>query len=422
MHETRVEAEKALLYGILDKKETALDKIGLEELESLCENIGFSILSKEEIVVRDPSPATWIGSGKVEELKQTIENEGADIVVCDNVLSPRFQRNLEEAWGIPVMDREGVILRIFAMRAKTKEAKLQVELARLQYMKPRLTQMGAGYSQQRGGAYGSKGAGETQLELDQRKVEERILFLTKELKEVVKERDMQRQSRMRNPIPKAAIVGYTNSGKSTLLNTLTGSDILAENMLFATLDPTVRQGTLPDGESCLFTDTVGFISNLPTRLVDSFKSTLEEAAYADFLILLCDASHPDLYSCYETTKRILKDLGCDGKRTIVFINKMDMPHDDLAIARIKGQEGNVITGSIREGANLDLLEQAIEEEIHRLSPLFTYTIPETRYDLVAKIRRNAQVIKTDYTGEGIVIQVRIRDQALARELEEFRNK
>jgi GTP-binding protein HflX len=418
MYETAAEERKAFLIGIKeeDKAKEALALLSLEELASLADTAGFAVVDKIEVQVREVNPATFIGKGKVDELHTLFAENGTNTVVFNMPLLPRVQRNLEEAWGIPVIDREEVILQIFALRAQTKEAKLQVKLAQLQYSRPRLTRMWANLSQQRGGAYGAKGAGETQLELDQRKIDDQILSLKRDLSVVDKERDQQRQSRMRSPIPRAAIVGYTNVGKSSLLNKLAGTDVLVENKLFATLDPTTRQVKLPGGELLLLTDTVGFISNLPTHLVDSFKSTLQEADYADFLIILADAAHPAMLNCYKTTKQVLEDLGCGGKPTIVFANKCDEAHDQIAVAKLKSMVPDLIEGSVKTGENLDKLIAAVTEEIHRLSPLFRYKLPEDRYDLMARLRTDSQVVSVDYTGEGIIVEARVKNPTLAREL------
>jgi GTP-binding protein HflX len=335
-------------------------------------------------------------------------------------LSPRVQRNLEKAWETLVIDREEVILRIFASRARTKEAKLQVELAKLQYQRPRLRRMWAGLNRQRGGFYGTKGEGETQLELDQRIIDDKIVQLKKDLEKVSKERELQRQSRMRSPIPRCAIVGYTNSGKSSLLNLLSpDAGVLVEDKLFATLDPTTRMVKLPGGEEMLLTDTVGFVSNLPTNLVQAFKSTLEEAKYADFLIIVSDASHPDMLSCWDTTKTVLEELGCGEKPAIVFVNKMDKQFDEVAVARMKSSAPIVVCGSVTHGTNIDLLEDAVVAMIHRLSPVLNLVIPENRYDLIAQIRREGQIVTIDYSGEGVHITARVQNPSLKDMLAPF---
>jgi GTP-binding protein HflX len=421
MYETREASQKALLFSIReDGGNPLMEALNREELESLVSTLGDTVLSSTEIPVREINPATYIGSGKVQEIKEMIQGSGADLVVFNMALSPRVQRNLEKAWEILVIDREEVILRIFASRARTKEAKLQVELAKLQYQRPRLRRMWAGLNRQRGGFYGTKGEGETQLELDQRIIDDKIVQLKKDLEKVSKERELQRQSRMRSPIPRCAIVGYTNSGKSSLLNLLSpDAGVLVEDKLFATLDPTTRMVKLPGGEEMLLTDTVGFVSNLPTNLVQAFKSTLEEAKYADFLIIVSDASHPDMLSCWDTTKTVLEELGCGEKPAIVFVNKMDKQFDEVAVARMKSSAPIVVCGSVTQGTNIDLLEDAVVAMIHRLSPVLNLVIPENRYDLIAQIRREGQIVTIDYSGEGVHITARVQNPSLKDMLAPF---
>ena len=421
MYETKEEPAKALLFSIRqDGDDPLMSALSREELESLVSTLGETVLKNTEIPLKTVNPATYIGSGKVQEIKTMIEENDADVVVFNMTLSPRVQRNLEKEWGIAVIDREEVILQIFASRARTKEAKLQVELAQLQYERPRLRQMWSGLNRQHGGFYGTKGEGETQLELDQRILDDKIILLKKELAKVLRERDMQRQSRMRSPMPRCAIVGYTNSGKSSLLNRLApDAAVLVEDKLFATLDPTTRMVKLPGGEEMLMTDTVGFVSNLPTNLVESFKSTLEEAKYADFLVIVCDASHPDMLQCWDTTKSVLEDLECNDKPAIVFINKMDKQFDALATNRLKALAPVVVCGSLIQNSNIDVLEDAVIDMIHRLSPLMDLTIPEDRYDLVARIRREGQIVTIDYSGEGVHITARVQNPTLKEILQPF---
>ncbi|MCI2096967.1 MAG: GTPase HflX [Sphaerochaeta sp.] len=421
MYETKEAPAKALLFSLKeDGSDPLMEALNREELESLVSTLGDEVLSSEEIPVRTISPATYIGSGKVQEIKEEIQENDANLVVFNMILSPRVQRNLEKAWETPVIDREEVILRIFAQRARTKEAKLQVELASLQYQRPRLRRMWTGLNRQHGGFYGTKGEGETQLELDQRIIDDKIVQLKKDLAKVSKDREMQRQSRMRSPLPRCAIVGYTNSGKSSLLNLLApDAGVLVEDKLFATLDPTTRMVKLPGGEEMLLSDTVGFVSNLPTHLVEAFKSTLEEAKYADFLIIVCDASHPDMLSCWNTTKTVLEELSCADKPAIVFINKMDKPFDMFAVNRLKTLSPIVVTGSVTEKSNIDVLDDVILDMIHRLSPVMDLTIPEDRYDLVARIRREGQIITIDYSGEGVHLTARVQNPSLRDLLEPF---
>lgn len=420
MYETKPEPQRALLFTLVfPKDDQALTALATQELDSLVESIDVVPVSHETITVREINPATLIGKGKVAEISEEIDATGADLVIFNQAVKPRVQRNLEAAWGIPVIDREEVILRIFAARARTKEAKLQVELARLSYLRPRLAGREGQLSQQRGGGFSNRGQGETQLEIDQRRIAEKITKLQQRLQEVDKERAQQTRSRAQSPIPRIAIIGYTNSGKSTLLNHFSQGATLAEDKLFATLDPTTRLVKIPGGESFLLTDTVGFVSNLPTTLVDSFKSTLEEALDADLLILVSDALHPSMLACYQTTLQVLEELGAQDKPRILFINKMDKEHDEFSTIRLTSLETHVVTGSLLTGDGIPQLETEISDLLHELSPTWSCTIPEDRYDLVARLRREAQILSIEYSGTGVRATVRVRNPQLAQMLVPF---
>ncbi|NCC66239.1 MAG: GTPase HflX, partial [Spirochaetia bacterium] len=310
IHEINQARQKALLLIILepqDTEQTFLRKS--QELQALVDTMDVESSLTERIMIRQIHSSTLIGSGKVQNIKQLIDENPVDLIIFDTGINPRVQRNLEKELEVCVIDRDEVILQIFADRAATKEAVLQVELARLEYSLPRLTRKWTDLSQQRGGVKGSRGAGETQLELDRRQIQDRIIALKAQLKKVAQQRDIQRSQRLEGKLPTGAIVGYTNSGKSSLLNALSSAGVLVEDKLFATLDPTTRMVKLPGGEEILLSDTVGFVSDLPHHLVQAFKSTLEEAKYADFLIIVCDASHPDMIAQYTTTVQVLEDLG-----------------------------------------------------------------------------------------------------------------
>lgn len=380
----------------------------LEELESLISTMGSEVVSSLIVPVRQENPATLIGQGKAEELKRLCEEQEIQCIVFDHDLSPRHQRNLEEATGLCVIDRQEVILQIFANRAMTREAVLQVGLARLQYSLPRLTRKWTNLSQQKGGVKGTKGEGETQLELDRRVVLHRIDQLKQELAKVEEQRQIQRKSRREGSLPIGAIVGYTNSGKSSLLKALAGADILVEDKLFATLDPTTRKVKLSGGYEILLSDTVGFVSDLPHHLVDAFKSTLDETKDADFLIIVCDASHPDMLACYNTTIDVLRSLDCAEKPTIVMVNKMDACLEQFAVARLKSMvDGPFVETSVTNRQGLEDLEHAIEDVIHRLRPNGSYLIPNDRHDLVAWIRRNGTIESIDYEEDGVHVVARL---------------
>ena len=303
-----------------------------DELEDLCSTLGINVAAWDYFNVRSFNSATYIGSGQVERLLFNAQENQCNLVVFNNSVSPRIQRNLEEILQIAVVDRQEIILQIFANRATTREARLQVELAQLQYSLPRLKRKWADLSQQRGGVKGAKGSGEKQLELDKRQAQQRIVRLKKEIAEIGKSRDVQRRNRTMKNVRNVAIVGYTNSGKSTLLNRIADANVLSEDKLFATLDPTTRRVHMPSGEDVLFTDTVGFVSDLPHELVDAFKSTLEEAVLADMLLIVLDASREDFLMCWETTREVLESLKAFDKPRLVLLNKMDIVTGETVFA------------------------------------------------------------------------------------------
>lgn len=414
------ERQRALLLVLVNSEDTPqTTQNRAQELEALVDTMGPLTIHTEHIPLRKVHSATMIGSGKVEQIKALIEEKEPDLIVFDCPISPRVQRNLESILSICVIDRDEVILQIFADRAATKEAVLQVELARLEYSLPRLTRRWTSLGRQHGGVKGTRGEGEKQLELDRRQIQEKIVSLKAQLEKVVQQRNTQRSQRMNTNIPTGAIVGYTNSGKSSLLNALTSAGVLAENKLFATLDPTTRKVKLPGGEEILLSDTVGFVSDLPHHLVQAFKSTLEEARFADFLIIVCDAAHPNMLASYTTTVEVLEDLGCTDKPAIVLANKMDMVRDSFAVSRLKSLYPVVIETSIKEGTGLESLLEQITKTLGDLYPTATYFLPNSRHDLVAHIHRHGQVEFIDYQGEGILVRTRIQPR-FQGPLSEFR--
>jgi GTP-binding protein HflX len=354
IYEIQEKPKRAFLISILDNETN-------DEISRLCETLALDIICHEKIRVREKSSKFGIGSGKAEELAQKAGEFGADLIVVDWDPSPSQQRNWENLCGIPVVDRQEIIIRIFADRASTREAELQVKLAQLTYFLPRLTHKYIDLSQQRGGRYGTKGAGETKLETDRRKIEKRIQQLEKEIEQIRKQRQTQRRQRQRANIPVCAIVGYTNSGKSSLLNALTGAGVLAEDKLFATLDAVTRRFQPVPGVQVLLTDTVGFIRFLPHSLVKAFRSTLEEAALADILIHILDASEPDIQGNYETTLAVLGELGAQEIPVIILLNKIDRlnANGEITVDDLSGRFPGSIAVSAKNGTGLDELKARI---------------------------------------------------------------
>lgn len=353
-----------------EKSAEALKEIEEKELKSLVENIFLKPISSLRFRIAKENPATFVGSGQLEKIAQAIEEEGADLVVFNSAVSPRIQRNLEAALNTCVIDRSEVIIQIFADRAQTREAVLQSELARLEYSMPRLTRRWTSLAQQRGGAKGtrgaSRGAGEKKLELDRRRLKTEIAKLKKEVERVRLQRSEQRKTRLNGDKKIGAIVGYTNAGKSSLLKKLSGAEVFTEDKLFATLDAETRKVFLQTGEKniqILLTDTVGFVSNLPHQLIDAFRSTLEEAALADFLIIVCDAAHPAMPECLEVTKKVLDELSCSDKPSIIAINKMDEVFDEAQLLSLKERYPDAVEISVNTGQGLECLKEKITDII-----------------------------------------------------------
>lgn len=372
----------------------------LGELRELVENLGIVVVRTVLVNMRGgEQPKYLIGSGKTAELIAAAKEEGCDLIVFDQDLSPAQQRNWEEDSGLAVIDRQEVILEIFADRAQTREAVLQVALARMEYSLPRLKRAWTHLSRQRGkGAMG--GEGETQLEQDRRLVRDRIAHLKAELEQVLQQREVQRRKRMRKPVPGAAIVGYTNAGKSSLLNRLTGAHVLAADKLFATLDPTTRQLPLPDGRTLLLTDTVGFIRRLPHRLVEAFKATLEEVVVSDFIIHVLDVANPNVEHHFATTMDVLDELGAAEKPMITVFNKVDAA-DPNTLVQMRARHPEALFISVRTGEGLDRLlarcaELAIDDQLS--AELF---VPHDRYDVVGRLHQLGNVREQETLDEGV---------------------
>jgi len=374
LYETKEKPKKAFLVSIITGKPNDDAKGG--ELEGLAKTLELEIAAHEKIRVREKTAKFGMGSGKAEELSNKAKEMQVDLLVFDWNPSPSQQRNWEELSGLPVVDRQELIIRIFAQRTITREAELQVRLAELLYFLPRLTHKYVDLSRQRGGRYGTKGAGETKLETDRRKIEKQINLLEKEIEQVRKQRKTQRGQRKRNEMKVCAIVGYTNAGKSSLLNVLTGADVLAEDKLFCTLDAVTRRFQPVPGVTVLLTDTVGFIRSLPHSLIKAFHSTLEEAALADILIHILDASDPDIESNYETTINVLRELsdtkGANALETssidiptITVLNKIDrLSNSD--IEELQNRFPGSVAVSIKNGIGLDMLKNKIIEVVNQL--------------------------------------------------------
>ena len=391
--------EKFILVGV----ETGKDRMeeSLTELEELLETAGGETVGRVIQNLESINKATYVGKGKVEEIRELAEELGADGIVCDDELSPAQLSNLKDELDIKVLDRTLVILDIFAAHAQTSEGKLQVELAQLKYRSSRLTGLGKNLSRL-GGGIGTRGPGESKLESDRRAIRERVSQLRSEIEKVESSRETLRKHRMSDGIPVIAIVGYTNAGKSTFLNKITDAGILAEDKLFATLDPTTRSLKIPDGEEVLFTDTVGFISKLPHNLVDAFKSTLEEAKYADLILHVADASNPEVDEQMKVVYRTLEELKVTGKPVITFLNKQDKLEEERIIKDIKADA--VVKGSAKTGEGIDELLSKITEILREGKVFIDTVLSYADTSKISVIRKKGQLLSEEYEGEGIKVK------------------
>jgi GTP-binding protein HflX len=408
--------ERALLIGLETEGVSKWDlRDSMEELRELASSAGAEVVDTVTQKLQKPTAPYYIGRGKAELIRDSIRDQRVTSVIFDDELSPAQGRNLESLLSRKVVDRTQLILDIFAQRARSREGRLQIELAQLQYLLPRLTRMWHHLSRQTGGI-GTRGPGETQLEVDRRRVQERIARLGRELEAVRKTRAVQRQGRKRHQWPVAAVVGYTNAGKSTLLNLLTGADVIAADKLFATLDPTTRNFTLPNRQRVLLTDTVGFLRKLPHTLIESFKATLEEVHEADLLVHVADLSHPRVDEQMEAVESVIKELDACGKQTVIVFNKVDRLTDrDLANAYLQRFPGSVAI-SARTGEGMTNLVHALQDALVSWRLQSRFRIPTSESALLAEIHRVGHVLELSYAGDDAVVVAHVPPQ-LAQKLD-----
>jgi len=430
MIETRPQKtqERALLIGLEKQGVSKWDlHDSLEELRELANSAGAEVVDTVTQKLQKPTAPYYIGRGKAESIKESCQDQQVTSVIFDDELSPAQGRNLENLFARKVLDRTQLILDIFAQRARSREGRLQIELAQLQYLLPRLTRMWHHLSRQTGGI-GTRGPGETQLEVDRRRVQERIARLERELEAVRKTRAIQRESRKRHQWPVAAVVGYTNAGKSTLLNLLTGADVVTENKLFATLDPTTRSLVLPNKQRVLLTDTVGFLRKLPHTLIESFKATLEEVNEADLLIHIVDLSHQRVEEQMEAVDGVIKELDAYGKQTLIVFNKIDnLPppspgcglagNRELAESYTKRFPGSVAI-SARTGEGVNKLVQALEDALASWRLRSRFRISANESPLIAEIHRVGHVLELRYEDNDVLIVAHVPPD-LAQKLERY---
>jgi GTP-binding protein HflX len=407
--------EKVVLVGVWTQGTAAEIENSMKELAALAETAGSQVM-EGFIQRRDRAdPATYIGSGKVEEVKQAVIATGADTVVCDGELSPAQLRTLESKLKVKVIDRTALILDIFAQHAKSREGKAQVELAQMSYMLPRLRGWGDSLSRQAGGI-GGRGPGETKIETDRRRINDKMAKLRKEIKEMKVARDTKRQERTKNNIPSVAIAGYTNAGKSSLMNRMTGAGVLVENALFATLDPTVRRVSASDGRIYTLADTVGFVRHLPHQLVEAFKSTLEEVGGADLIVHVVDGSDPDPRGQIIAVRKVITELGGGDIPEIIAINKADIAAPEV-LMQILREESNAYAFSARTGFGMTTLQKAIESSLPRPRVEIRVTIPFSRGDLVSMIHDRGEILSENYSEDGTNIHAMV-DSDAKKKLEE----
>jgi GTPase len=415
--------ERVVLIGVWTDGGLAEAENSLVELKRLAETAGSQVLDGL-IQRRDrPDPATYVGSGKARELRDIVVASGADTVICDGELTPGQLTRLEDAVKVKVIDRTALILDIFAQHARSREGKAQVELAQLQYLLPRLRGWGESMSRQAGGrvagggGIGTRGPGETKIETDRRRIRSRIARLRRDIAQMQTARETKRQRRRRNEVPAVAIAGYTNAGKSSLLNRLTGAGVLVENALFATLDPTVRRAATADGRIYTLTDTVGFVRYLPHQLVEAFRSTLEEVSEADLILHIVDGSDADPESQLATVRAVFAEIGADSVPEIVVVNKSDVA-DPLVLDRLSRREPHAVVVSARTGHGIPRLLELLEARLPRPQREVDVLLPYHRGDLVSRLHDAGEVLAEEHTAEGTRLHARVT-QALAGELEPY---
>ncbi|MEY2813873.1 MAG: hypothetical protein RL579_778 [Actinomycetota bacterium] len=414
-----LQLERVVLVGVWTTGTAEMAENSLDELKALSETAGAQVL--EGVIQRreSPDPATYIGSGKVAELRELVVQTGADTVICDGELSPAQLQKLEVKLKVKVIDRVALILDIFAQHAKSREGKAQVELAQISYLLPRLRGWGESLSRQVGGraaggaGIGGRGPGETKIETDRRRIRDRQAKLRREIAEMKIARDTKRQERQRNNIPSVAIAGYTNAGKSSLLNRLTNAGVLVENALFATLDPTTRRTETTEGRIYTLTDTVGFVRHLPHQLVDAFKSTLEEVTGADLIVHVVDGSHPDPFEQIRAVRQVISEIGGSEIPEIIAINKADVAKPEVIMALLR-QEPNAFAFSAKTGFGIENLLRAIENSLPHPNIEIDTVIPYTRGDLVNEIHERGEVLEEEYRPDGTYLRALVDDRLAKR--------
>ena len=408
---THKRSERVFLVGVeLKNRDRAELRESLDELAELAQTAGAEVVSDGIQKMESLNAATFIGKGKAEEFGKFCKANQVDTVIFDDELSPAQSRNLEKIFGCKIFDRTALILEIFGQRARTREGKMQIELAQLKYLLPRLTRFWSHLSRQRGSTGSIGGEGESQLEADRRKISERIDKIESELDTVRRQRATQRAGRQRSNWPLASIVGYTNAGKSTLLNALTGSEVLAEDKLFATLDPTTRRLRLPTNQNVLLTDTVGFIKKLPHGLVEAFKATLEEVVQADLLLHVVDISHPQAEEQIEAVNSVLKEIGAEGKPVLMVFNKMDKLNGSGAANLLREKFPNAVGISATTGEGVSNLLAELGTQLRPTREFLELKIPHEQSAVIARLHKVGQVVERRYNGKTAKFKVRIPPQ------------